>query len=438
MRRLVGFIVAIGLALSGNASAAPAARDLLLLGGSNGPSINYNFLAGSLPAGISFSRASGATYFDKTGTLQVAAANVPRFDYDPVGHAPLGLLIEPQSTNFVHNNTMVGASAGVLPTGWPAMNPTGGLTASIAGAGVSNGISYVDVNIAGTNVIGTNLIINLSFDSTPAPAAGGLSMTESVYVALMSGTMPASALLQAETRTSAGVHLAYNAGPSLTGLTSNLQRYSYTFTPSDPTTALVFPGIWINPTAAGTAMNFTLRLGMPQLEQQLSATSVISTSGSTATRALDSVSSAVRVNPNNFSMWFSGSVVAFAPTTGVSAKLVAIGDGTANNRTYLATTAGSGVLTFSANTILNSSQFILNFTPPTIGTSFTFGGSRGQSSAVAVFGSQVVSAASGLPMIGANKLLIGQDSGTVVGGIHTAKVRLWNRALSAQELGAQR
>ena len=54
---------------------------------------------GSLPAGVTFTRASTATYFDATGTMQTAAANTPRWDYDPVTHALNGLLIEEQRTN---------------------------------------------------------------------------------------------------------------------------------------------------------------------------------------------------------------------------------------------------------------------------------------------------------------------------------------------------
>jgi lysophospholipase L1-like esterase len=51
----------------------------------------------SLPAQISFTRASTATYFDSSGTLQVAAIDAPRFDHDRSTLAQKGFLVEPQT-----------------------------------------------------------------------------------------------------------------------------------------------------------------------------------------------------------------------------------------------------------------------------------------------------------------------------------------------------
>jgi hypothetical protein len=71
-----------------------------------GPSLDLAFAAtGTLDPRITFTRASGATYFDVTGTMQTAATNVPRFDYDPVTHAAKGLLIEEQRINLLLNST---------------------------------------------------------------------------------------------------------------------------------------------------------------------------------------------------------------------------------------------------------------------------------------------------------------------------------------------
>ena len=53
---------------------------------------------------ITFSRADAttcATYVDSNGVIQTAAANVPRFDHDPVTGESLGLLIEESRTNLV-------------------------------------------------------------------------------------------------------------------------------------------------------------------------------------------------------------------------------------------------------------------------------------------------------------------------------------------------
>jgi hypothetical protein len=49
------------------------------------PSPNYtlNFLTGSLPTGLTFTRATTATYYNVSGTLVSATSGTPRFEYDP-------------------------------------------------------------------------------------------------------------------------------------------------------------------------------------------------------------------------------------------------------------------------------------------------------------------------------------------------------------------
>ncbi len=44
---------------------------------------------------LNVARNSVATYVNEQGLIEVVKANTPRFNYDPVTLAPLGLLIEP-------------------------------------------------------------------------------------------------------------------------------------------------------------------------------------------------------------------------------------------------------------------------------------------------------------------------------------------------------
>lgn len=61
---------------------------------------------GVLHSSATFSRLTGnASYFDATPTMQFAAANVPRWDHDPLTGAVLGLLIEQQSTNLIKQSS---------------------------------------------------------------------------------------------------------------------------------------------------------------------------------------------------------------------------------------------------------------------------------------------------------------------------------------------
>ncbi|MFA6280381.1 MAG: hypothetical protein WC612_06280 [Bdellovibrionales bacterium] len=69
------------------------------------PVIDWSFLGSALPSGLTFTRASAATRFDSSGVMQSAAANEPRFDYDPVTHEANGLLIEASRQNvFLNSN----------------------------------------------------------------------------------------------------------------------------------------------------------------------------------------------------------------------------------------------------------------------------------------------------------------------------------------------
>src|SRR4029077_13732912 len=69
-----------------------------------GPTLDLVFSGPTLDPRLTFTRASTATYFSAAGTLQTAATNAARFDYDPVTHAALGLLIEEARTNVVLNS----------------------------------------------------------------------------------------------------------------------------------------------------------------------------------------------------------------------------------------------------------------------------------------------------------------------------------------------
>ena len=77
-----------------------------------GATLDLSFLTpGTLDPLITFTRASTATYFDATGTMQTAAVNTPRWDYDPVAHVLNGLLLEDQRTNLLLNSAALGTQS---------------------------------------------------------------------------------------------------------------------------------------------------------------------------------------------------------------------------------------------------------------------------------------------------------------------------------------
>ena len=61
----------------------------------------FDFTGGSLPTGATLTRGSSGTRWNSSGVLVSETTNVARFDYDPISHALLGLLVEPQRTNLV-------------------------------------------------------------------------------------------------------------------------------------------------------------------------------------------------------------------------------------------------------------------------------------------------------------------------------------------------
>ena len=81
-------------------------------GGAGGPTLGLDFMApGVLDPRITFTRASVATYFDAAGAIQTATSGTPRWDYDPVTHAMLGLLIEEQRANLLLNSATLGTQS---------------------------------------------------------------------------------------------------------------------------------------------------------------------------------------------------------------------------------------------------------------------------------------------------------------------------------------
>ena len=93
------------------------------IGAGGGASLDIGFIDGSgvLSPLLTFTRASAGTYFDAGGVMRTAASGAPRFDYDPVTHAVLGLLIEEQRTNGVYPisaERQLGTSGTNTSAGW--------------------------------------------------------------------------------------------------------------------------------------------------------------------------------------------------------------------------------------------------------------------------------------------------------------------------------
>jgi hypothetical protein len=290
-----------------------------------------------------------ATYYPTT----TAAYYAPRFDYNPTTLAPQGLLIEEQRTNSIRNNTMVGAVAGTpgtLPTNWTVPNPAN-LTTNVVAFGVINGINYIDLQITGT----TNATAYvLTWEATTQIAASsGQTWASSWWWSIIGGdfTNVTAAFMDIRELDGAGSQLASGA-VSVSLPTSAFNRVSATRTNSIASTAYIQPRIRfvVNNTAA---VNFTLRIGLPQLELGAFATSVIPTTTTALTRNTD----VAIMTGTNFSSWYNASEgtlyadFVLRQTNAASAQMLAsINDNSPNNRFTLTVAASSNLFLALRNT----------------------------------------------------------------------------------------
>jgi hypothetical protein len=209
---------------------------------------------------------------------------------------------------------MVGAvsgTPGTNPTLWQyVVTQSNGLNVSIVGTGTENGINYIDYRFNGITVASPGAIV-FAIDATAAST--GQIWTNSIYWKLVGGTTTGIVnwLLGIIENTSGGgafVGGAFYGQTAPTSASLVTQRPAATRTLSGgATVGQVQFAMNIN-VSGKTAIDFTIRLGMPQMEQGSFVTSVIPTTASTVTRSADRAS----MEGTNFSSWYNqseGSIV---------------------------------------------------------------------------------------------------------------------------------
>jgi hypothetical protein len=297
--------------------------------------LDVNLISGgALDSRVTFTRASGnASYFNSAGVLQIAATNVPRLDYDPVTHAPLGLLIEESRINLCLQSQAINV-------GWTKTDTT------VADNSTTSPDGTVDASLCTEGVAGTALVYSASGTVTAgaiitgsaflkrgncdwmrvvfADAGPTLSNGMQVWVNLATGAVGTIALRGSGTVASATIRAIGNGWYRVTG----------TFTGGGASvTAAIGTTTALADNNAGRVSNGTYYLWGGQIEQNAFATSYIPTIASTVTRAVDQASMAI-------GSWFNalrGSFVsdfmtAQAAASGTQAGILRLDDGTANNQ----------------------------------------------------------------------------------------------------------
>lgn len=261
---------------------------------------SFSFVSGLSPL-FTFARASSGTFWNG-GNLLLASSGVPRFEAAGGPLGGYGLLVEPQSTNGLSNNTMVGAAAGTpgtAPTNWAVLSYAAscGLTSSIPLVGSEAGIPFLRCAVSGTP--NTSTYVDWADMEIPTyiPSTNGTTHCVSAFLRLFAGSFAnfgvcARPGLYIYDNTGAYLGNIAGADTTPTGAPLATQRFSQAITNNVAGSYYVRPYLTFSFTS-GQAINATLDIGAPQIETLPYASSLILTAGSATSRAADQLSLAL-------------------------------------------------------------------------------------------------------------------------------------------------
>jgi hypothetical protein len=413
------------------------------MSGSTGPTLDLNLLGPTLDPSITFTRASTATYFDVTGTLQTGAINAPRFDYDPVAHTPRGLLIEEARTNYALQSGAMSVSP------WNPIRVTATANATTAPDGTTTAASVVeDTTAAQTHY--NNATVAAVPVNAPVTASVFLKNNTRRWAQFQlfdNTTTTNSVLLSIDLSTGTiGAPTTFGAATSslatITPFLNGWYRVSLTATLSAAATTGAIHRVFLSNAMGGSVYTGDGVSGLymwgAQVEAGAFPTSYIPTTAGAVTRAADVVTMPTAA-------WFNAAlgsasvdfVVPQSPNPSASVRgAVCISDGTANNRIVLGMSA-------SANTGRSVATINPATVPLTIGTIIANTVTKSAASwdgttfSASLGGSAIVSGAIATPP-GMNVFTLGNLSGATPNYLNgsVSRIRYWPRALSNSELQA--
>lgn len=387
---------------------------------------------------LSVVRAGPAYVDDLAGTWTQVAPNTLR-------RSNKGLLVEGAQTNSIRNNSMQGAvpgTPGTLPTNWVSSG-TSGLAPRVIGMGVESGIEYIDIQYVGT---ATGASINLLFDSATATSAlTGQLWTLSSFVTLVAGTLANVTALRPSliegTAAGASVTSGFATAPFNSGsLSQNRVLYNRTLS-GGATVGTLQPFLQI--AVAAAPIDFTIRVGWPQLEQWNAtvtsvggASSPIRTTNAAVTRAADVVSATLAAPVND---WTIVSTAQAIPFVVISATLAELNDGTSSNTADLRyNSSGVNLIGVSFKAAAQSTGVPVTAAPASstvFGVAYSQVGATGVA-AISCNGAAAVTGTNSQSPTGLNKLQVGGN--LVLGGrpwnSYIQRLSLLNRAATPAEL----
>ena len=262
------------------------------------------------------------------GTLTEYASGVAAI------HPTAGLLVEESTTNEIRNPRCEGAVVGVpgtLPTNWSTIYPGG---QEIVGFGTEDGTPYCDVRYNGTPTAN----FTIQFDvSNFIVAASGEDWALSLGLKLVGGDFSNLDFVRLRMGWSTSVpsFISYNDSADISGdIDATHKRFWHTVN-APATTGFVNHQLFFDYSGSG-AVDFTLRIYAPQIEQKAYPTSPVLpvvSSPAAATRAADYVTLSLGAWFNELAgtMFFEYQ----SNTAGVSGKVVGGFGDTFNNTLYI-------------------------------------------------------------------------------------------------------
>lgn len=344
----------------------------------SGPSLYADFTSGQLPGGWLFTRSSSATRVNTAGVVETVPANVPRFDHDPVTLAPLGLLVEQQSTNlFTFSGDLANA----------AWNKRAGMgLAANAGAAPdgSGGAYRAAKGSSADGYLWQFCSLSASTTYTVSFHAKALSAGQQFKINAFDGT-------------AASVSGTFTA-------TTGWQRYSFSFTTSAS----------VGASDVGIQCLGDLLLWGGQLEQVAFASSYIPTAASAGTRAVDTCTLGLGPwwNTAKGTLLVEASLAEAIAGGPVWPHLFNVDDGSSANQIQGFLQVNVGTLDYDmitrSNGVSQANMGVGLGLPSAIGHRMAFGWRYGTGTyRGSVDGGAVVTSAEGLPPVGLTTLRLG-------------------------------
>lgn len=399
------------------------------------PTLDLNFVSGTLDSRVTFTRASSATRVNASGVLEVITSGNPRFTYDPVTHAALGLLIEEQRTNLLTyseaftDSSWGGRARTVANTG---MSPDGTTNAStLSSDGTSSDTGKI-VGVAATSNAAYTLTCYVEYTNNQwvllQLSDVGTAHRARVWFDIQNGTKGGSAV------TGSGVVVDYTIQRAGNGW------YRISLTATNPITTLYayFPIIVAgNNSTASAANGQSVRLWGAQLEAGAFATSYIPTTSASVTRAADSAT----MTGSNFSSWFNATQGTFVvngitPPAPPSVAVFVQVDSGAETEKMTARYYAAGNWFFDVYSGGGATQASLDTGSATANAPFKIAGSYALNAFAACRnGGAVISDSSGTPPT-VNRLVIGCDGVQRAANAPISRLRYYNTALTNVQLQA--